>query len=673
VLASLSFQQQRAVEVRRIDALSGLDLAALLRVFEANWNAIAEHLRLPNEVRHYLKETRTVRDRWAHAASTAISPDDVYRDLDTLQRFLTAIGADDTVTEELKRLKSATIAADGTTATAQTPAPSSVSVFTVGQLVALRSNPATTGAVVAVHDSGPERRYSVFQNGAVITYYEAQLCAANLTSELRNIGPDEFKAYLSALQIRHPSTSIVYSLHAARIDCVPYQFRPVLKFIRAERPRLLIADGVGVGKTIEAGLILKELEARTDLQRVLIICPKPLITERKWESEMKRFDERFLPLDGNTLDYCISEAILDGEWPAQYSKSILPYSLLDEELLLGSRDDSRRRRKGLLDHTAFPRFDLLIVDEAQHIRNPETFAHKCVRFFCENANAVVFLTATPLEMGTNDLYVLLNLLRPDLVRDVRTFEIMTAPNPLINAAAVLARAAGPNWQDQAREHLEQAANTAWGALTIRADPAYASLTQTLQQRQIPQRDSVNCIQEIEQLHTLSGIVNRTRRRDIGDFTIRKTDTVTVPFTDPQRKLHDDILTAQALILTTLHPSANVKFLMTMIRRQAASCLYGLAPLLRDILTRRLGELSTVEADVGDLDLSSGFEGMIKARIEDILQQAAALDPDDPKLDALKQIVTEKVTMPRTTVSWCSAASVTPSPTCSPHSQQAACA
>src|ERR1039458_9074492 len=144
VLASLSFQQQRAVEVRRIDALSGLDLAALLRVFEANWNAIAEHLRLPNEVRHYLKETRTVRDRWAHAASTAISPDDVYRDLDTLQRFLTAIGADDTVTEELKRLKSATIAADGTTATAQTPAPSSVSVFTVGQLVALTSNPATT-------------------------------------------------------------------------------------------------------------------------------------------------------------------------------------------------------------------------------------------------------------------------------------------------------------------------------------------------------------------------------------------------------------------------------------------------------------------------------------------------------------------------------------------------
>jgi hypothetical protein len=248
-------------------------------------------------------------------------------------------------------------------------------------------------------------------------------------------------------------------------------------------------------------------------------------------------------------------------------------------------------------------------------------------------------------MGTNDLYVLLNLLRPDLVRDAHTFEIMTAPNPFINAAAVLARGAGPSWQDQAREHLDRAAKTSWGALTIQADPGFESLMETLKQPELPQRERVNCIQEIEQLHTLSAIVNRTRRRDIGDFTIRKPDTVTVPFTEPLRRLHDDILVTQSLILTTLHPSANVKFLMTMIRRQAASCLYGLAPLLHEILTRRLGELSSVEADVPDVDVAAGLDGMIKARIEDILGQAAALDPRDPKLEALKKIVNEKVTMP----------------------------
>ena len=82
--------------------------------------------------------------------------------------------------------------------------------------------------------------------------------------------------------------------------------------------------------------------------------------------------------------------------------------------------------------------------------------------------------------------------------------------------------------------------------------------------------------------------------------MRKPDTVTVDFTHAQRKLHDDMLATQALILTALHPTANVKFLMTMIRRQAASCLYGLVPLLREILTRHLGELNGVEADAAGI-------------------------------------------------------------------------
>jgi ATP-dependent helicase HepA len=321
----------------------------------------------------------------------------------------------------------------------------------------IKSDLSCTGAVTGVHPGLPETRYSVFEAGAIKTYYESQLQPVRPSSSLEPIALAEFDAYLSALQIRHPSTSIVYSLNAARIEFVPYQFRPVLKFIRAERPRLLIADGVGVGKTIEAGLVLKELQARADVQRVLVICPKPLITERKWELEMKRFDERFLPLDGDKLRYCVNETDLDGVWPEQYAKAILPYSLLDEELLFGSRAGMKRRRKGLLELNPFPRLDLIIVDEAQHVRNPETYAHRCVRLFCENADAAVFLTATPLEMGNHDLYVLLNLLRPDLVRDFHTFEVMTAPNPAINAAASLARSARDGWPAEARAQMGRAA------------------------------------------------------------------------------------------------------------------------------------------------------------------------------------------------------------------------
>ena len=73
----------------------------------------------------------------------------------------------------------------------------------------------------------------------------------------------------------------MYSLNSARIDFVPYRFRPALKLIKSDEPRILIADSVGVGKTIEAGLIIKELQARTDLENILVICPKPLVADCK--------------------------------------------------------------------------------------------------------------------------------------------------------------------------------------------------------------------------------------------------------------------------------------------------------------------------------------------------------------------------------------------------------
>lgn len=159
------------------------------------------------------------------------------------------------------------------------------------------------------------------------------------------------------------------------MDFIPYQFRPVLRFIRSDRPRLLIADSVGVGKTIEAGLIMRELQARRDVRSILVICPRPLVTERKWENEMKRFEERLTPLDGRTLRYCVDEMDKEGVWPDQYQKVIIPYSLLDESLLYGTGPDARKKRKiGLLNLDPPPRFDLVIVDEAHHIRNQDTFS-----------------------------------------------------------------------------------------------------------------------------------------------------------------------------------------------------------------------------------------------------------------------------------------------------------
>ena len=312
--------------------------------------------------------------------------------------------------------------------------------FAPGQLVCLASDPSVKGAVVEVLAGTPEDRIKVFVGSSIQTYYASQLRADDQDDAVSLLSCEQFHACLTALQIRHPGLSTLYSLNAARVDFIPYQFRPVLKFIRSDRPRLLIADGVGVGKTIEAGLILRELQARREIQSVLVVCPRQLVIERKWELEMKRFDERFTHLDGPTLRYCISEMDLEGEWPERHQKAVLPYSLFDEALLYGPEGSRRRRRgKGLLDLDPPPRFDLVIVDEAHRIRNQHTFAHAAVRFFSDNAEAVIFLTATPIQLDSRDLFVLLNTLRPDLIPDEETFEHIAAPNPYVSIPAPLRR------------------------------------------------------------------------------------------------------------------------------------------------------------------------------------------------------------------------------------------
>lgn len=420
--------------------------------------------------------------------------------------------------------------------------------FSPGQIVFLQSNPELKGAVVSVVPGGPEDRVKVFVNGNVQTYYASQLQADDQSDkDFQLLSRDRFHAYLTALQIQHPSLSTLYSLNAARVNFIPYQFRPVLKFIRSDRPRMLIADGLGVGKTIEAGLILRELQARREITSILIVCPRPLVTERKWQSEMKRFDERFTHLDGRTLRYCIRETDLEGVWPEQHQKAILPYSLFDEVLLHGSRAEGRRRRRrgqGLLGLNPPPRFDLVIVDEAHHIRNTHTYAHQAVRFLCDHAEAAVFLTATPIQMGSHDLFVLLNTLRPDLVLDQEGFEHMAEPNPHINQAVNHVRAQEPNWMNEARRALEQATSTPWGQAILRHNPEFNRVRAKLAEGDIAAEERVQLITDIEGLHTFSGIINRTRRRDIGTFTLRKPETVTVEFTPDQRRLHDELLQVQ---------------------------------------------------------------------------------------------------------------------------------
>ncbi len=514
-------------------------------------------------------------------------------------------------------------------------------MFKIGDLVALRSDPETAMPIIGITPGGAEARYHVFQDKHQATYYESQLQPLASGAKPPPLNANELRAFLTSLHLLAPSTANLYSLRSGRVQFVPYQYRPVLRLIRADRPRLLIADEVGVGKTIEAGLIVKELRARTDISSVLVICPKALVTERKWFVEMKRFDEHFEALDGRTLRHCLRETHLEGEWPDRYAKAIIPFSLFDSDLLFGRNGKGLPTGEGLLALDPPLRFDLVIVDEAHHIRNADTYLHQAVRYFCDNAQAAVFLTATPVQLGSQDLFTLLNVLRPDLVIDRTSFEQMAAPNGFINAAVGHCRAAGYGWQAEARTCLEQAAQTEWGRRFLQETPTFRDACDRLAEDGIEDSSRIRLIRALEELHTFSPMINRTRRRDIGEFATRRPETLTVEFTPDQHRLHDDLLDLVGRILERTHGQQNVKFMMTTLRRQTASCLYGLAPSLRDMLAGKLDSLEAADESNGESAVDPDFLAEVRSDIEAFIERAEGLDPYDPKVQAFVKVLRDK--------------------------------
>ncbi|MEI6268264.1 MAG: SNF2-related protein [Methylococcaceae bacterium] len=644
VLDKLTFQQKLFAQNFPQNALEQLDLSALLRIVDQNWYDISNQYNFSKESRNWLKEAQSIRNRWAHAPADGLADDICYRDIDTIERLLESLGADaDTLNlvgqhrkDLLQKIAVGDVPVQKTNSNI-----SALSVFNPGEMVSLKAYPAKTGAVVGVLTGDLESRYQVFHDGAISTYYESQLEPAVSANNKVTVTPETFHAALSALQLRHPSINHLYSLFSSRINFVPYQFRPVLKLIQADRPRLLIADEVGVGKTIEAGLILKELQARSDIKSILIICPKPLVAENKWLEEMKRFDERFEHLDGKSLRYCINETHFNGVWPQKLSRVIVPYSLFDEGLLMG-KEVGRKKQLGLLDLDPPPTFDLVIVDEAHAIRNTDTWAYRVARHFCDNAEAVLLLSATPIQLGNKDLYTLLHLLRPDVITSPQDFDYMAEPNPYLNAAIATARAAKTDWKKMTKNALDKALGTTWGRGVLIHDPRTQQAHDILTGDDESPETRLTITRHLEELYTFSPYINRTRRRDIGVFTTRKPETVTVEFTPEQAALHTNLIDLIARILAHRHGDKNLIFMLSMVRRQVSSCVFGLAPLLETMLNRHLSQLEISELD--DDNAPEQFNETLAefhADVNALIKQAKSIKGPDPKLDAFLKVIRDK--------------------------------
>jgi superfamily II DNA or RNA helicase len=194
-----------------------------------------------------------------------------------------------------------------------------------------------------------------------------------------------------------------------RVQIEPYQLVPLMRALELPRPRLLLADGVGLGKTIEAGLIVCELIARRRAHRVLVVSPAgPLLVQ--WDQELRyRFGLRFAPItDAASLQAQRRRLELGGN----------PFDAI--ALCLTSLDFAKQER--VLEELERSSWDLAIIDEAHHCISAgastdrdDTLRRRLAEVIARRSDGLLLLTATPHDGYDAHFSSLIELLDPSLV------------------------------------------------------------------------------------------------------------------------------------------------------------------------------------------------------------------------------------------------------------------
>ncbi|MDR3360993.1 MAG: DEAD/DEAH box helicase, partial [Bifidobacteriaceae bacterium] len=400
----------------------------------------------------------------------------------------------------------------------------------------------------------------------------------------------------------------VFSFRATRTMFRPYQFKPVLKLLETGRARILIADEVGLGKTIEAGLIWTELEARHEANTVLVVCPSHLVG--KWEGEMEdRFGFQLRRLVKAGLGVFL-ERLRQGRLPQRKA-----YVVSLETL---------RSWKGLDDlQETPPLFDLVIVDEAHNMRNQNTKNYRLGLQLTEWASSLVFLTATPINLRREDLLSLLRLLAPEDFDLAEDLERRLEPNAVLNSVArALAGTdvSGPKLKQQLTEGL----NAAFLGNELTQRPDFAELGALLDKPSLSPRDVVRARRLLAGMSTLSTVITRTRKKDVStDKAVREELRSTVRWTEPETRFYNEYFAwcdARAKVL-----DVPLYFAMQMPLRLASASL----PVAADAVLQaaRADELENEEDQwgLGDADWDMLTDAQRK-RLDDGVRARSAVPP-----------------------------------------------
>ncbi|MBD3375025.1 helicase [candidate division KSB1 bacterium] len=374
---------------------------------------------------------------------------------------------------------------------------------------------------------------------------------------------DDLRQTMAHVRLSGRLVDLIYSMEITNTDFYAYQFKPILKLLESVNRGLLIADEVGLGKTIEAGLIWTELRSRYDFRRLLVLCPAVL--REKWQYELKyRFGIRAEIVNAYETFKRLKEAV-------DYSQS--DFTMICSMQGLRSKRNERREKseleKLLEDYeNETPMIDCLIVDEAHYMRNPESKTSKLGRQLRAVSDYILLLSATPIHLASNDLFQLLNLVDADTFSRPTDFdEILKANRPLIEIREYLLKK-----ELSKREFLDLITKA-------QTHPLLESSRQLAGYRDNPPGDEElkdrhfrsELADKFDTINILGNVLSRTRKRDvIEDRVIRNPHAEKIEMTIAEQEFYERV-TDQVRQYCAMHNHPE-GFILVTPQRQMSSCM-----------------------------------------------------------------------------------------------------
>lgn len=426
---------------------------------------------------------------------------------------------------------------------------------------------------------------------------------------------DRFAATLTRAKLEGSFTDTVFSFRSTRTIFRPYQFKPVIKFLETGKSRILIADEVGLGKTIEAGLIWTELEARRSADRVLVVAPSNLVS--KWRVEMEeRFNFRLEELNSSSIAE-FEERAKAGRLPARaaYIGSLERLRLWDSLTEIAS---------------ILPQFDLVIFDEAHYLRNTDTKSNAFAELLGELSDNMVFLSATPVNLRNDDLYNLLALLNPGEFEDKEDLEQRLEPNAVLHRIAETLN--DPMMTAGKRcILLDSIAGSVFGAQVLRRSEV-ADLRELLRHQTLTPADKVAIRGLLAELNALSSVITRTRKAEVDEAkAVRAPRIEEVTWRSDEKAFYREYYAW--CVQRAAVSGAPLAFSQQMPLRLASACL----PAARD---------RVLDWQPGQVDIQDDDEAVIPSPSSqvpphpELLSAARSLGETDSKFERLEKIVLE---------------------------------